>query len=372
MNKINLKGIAVLVAAGALVVTTFVFADNTPLAVSCSGGVSGNVITWTALATGGTAPYSLSWSGDSNIAGHTSTAVMGTYLTNGTYTAFVQAMDSASGTATTSCQASVTSNVTPAPTSTLDVFVAVNNGAGGSAISSNFTVNVSGASATPSSFAGTGLGTAVTVNASSSYAIGVSTITNYAASESGNCSGPITAGGSASCTITETYVPPSSTPPPPKVNQPSLSIGPNGNFTARGMMVTSVASGSFQAQVWGITYTVTWPTDPAPLEFWFRFGRANATSTPFNQVAVGDEVGVSGKIASSSSFIVNADVVRDYNLTAPRPVKPHSGKENGNGKGNGNGNGNEGNNNANSNAIGNRLNELFKQFQNLQNFWNKH
>jgi hypothetical protein len=101
----------------------------------------------------------------------------------------------------------------------------------------------------------------------------------------------------------------------PRMNQPTLSIGAKGQFLGRGMTVTSVGTNSFQASVWGITYTVNWSG-----EFWFRYGRANATSTPAQQLAVGDEVGVSGTVASSSPLVVNANAVRDYSITMPRPT----------------------------------------------------
>ncbi len=145
------------------------------------------------------------------------------------------------------------------------------------------------------------------------------------------------------------------------------------------MTVTSVGTNSFQAQVWGISFTVNWSGSLAsPFEFWFRSRQANATSTPAAQLAVGDEVGVSGiLVASSSPLTVNANVVRDYSITMPRPVfQPHGDNGYGNsgmndGKGNGNGNNENGNGNTGSNSSDTqgRFNDLMKQFQNLQNLF---
>jgi hypothetical protein len=97
--------------------------------------------------------------------------------------------------------------VPPVTTGTLHLALAVDNTAGGSAISSNFTVTVSGANAAPSSFGGNAGGTAVTVDGGASYTVGASSQPNYTFSQSGNCTGPIAAGNSDTCTVTETYSP---------------------------------------------------------------------------------------------------------------------------------------------------------------------
>ena len=342
--------------AGVFVLASFAFADSTQLTTSCTASISGNVVTWTASTTGGNMPYGLLWSGNTGVAGSTSTSIMATYTVNGTYNSTITATDASSTIATGTCSAVVTSNVTPTPTSTLNVYVLVNNTAGGSAVPSNFTVTVGGAAATPSSFAGNASGTAVVVNASSTYTIGASTLANYTASASGNCAGPIAAGNNGTCTLAETYVSPSVTPTStPRVNPPLLSVGENGGFLARGMTVTSVASGSFQAQVWGITYTVNWSGNLNNLfEFWFRYNKANATSTPSMQLNVGDEVGVAGKVSTSSPLVVNASVVRDYSITMPRLVHTDNGK----------GNGGE-----NYGDTRSRLNDLLKQLKGLQDLF---
>jgi hypothetical protein len=251
------------------------------------------------------------------------------------------------------------------PTSTLNVFVGVNNTAGGNATSSNFVITIGGnAAASPASFNGNAAGTAVKVNASSTYGVSVSSVTNYVVSAAGNCEGPVTAGATASCTITETYVAPTVTTPTPtstlpRVNQPSLSIGTNGAFTAQGMTVTSVASGSFQGTVWGITYTVNWSGNLFP-QFYFRGGNsASSTTNPVTQLAVGDEVSVTGLITTSNPLVVTAKTVRDYSITMPRPGK-HIGPPSKPTSTSYNDNGNANNGNGKGNSFGN----FFKQVGN--------
>jgi hypothetical protein len=381
MSKTNLIVFAGAMAAIAAISALAVQAATASLTASCGSSISGNIVTWTATATGGntSTPYSFLWSGDSSVAGSTSTSMNVTYGTNGTYMAIIRAMDASSTVATSTCSATVTANVSAATTSTLNVVVSVNNTQGGTAVPANFTIMVGGASANPSSFTGSSTGTAVVVTGGTGYSVSASSIANYSASMSGNCSGPITAGGADACTVTEAYVSPTTTPPLPRVNQPSLSIGPNGMFLAHGMTVTSVASGSFQAQVWGITYTVNWSGNLFP-EFYFRDGHGgNATTSPAMQIAVGDEVGVSGKVTSANPLVVNANAVRDYSITMPRPGlrkgQPSSPFYNGQGNGGGNGNGGEGENDGNGgNASASadftgRLNDLLNQLHGLQNLF---
>ncbi len=396
----------------------------TPLAVSCAGVVSTNTITWSAAPTGGATPYTFLWSGDSKVAGSTSTSILATYDENGTYTADIQVIDASSSVATSTCSAMVTSF--PAPTSTLTVVVGVS---GGSAIPANFSVGVTGGNPQPSSFAGSA-GTAVTLNSSSSYSVAETSIpANYSPSYGANCSSsglapgtsavctitntytlsPVTTstvnvtvavnggsavpgnfmvavtggspnpasflgsagtavvlnanssysvtetslpanygvtysggcassvglspGSSADCTITDTFNAATTTPPLPRVNPPSLSIGPNGSFLGRGMTVTSVGTNTFQAQVWGITYTVNWSGN---LPTFYLRGGNTATSTPSEQLQVGDEVGVMGKVDPSAPLVVNANIVRDYSIIRPRPPRSERGSNGGNGVGYGN------------------------------------
>ncbi len=182
----------------------------------------------------------------------------------------------------------------------------------------------------------------------------------------------------SSCSATVSSYPPVVTPPPtpplPRVYPPELTINANGRFLVHGMTVTSVASGSFQGTVWGITYTVNWSGNLFP-EFYFREGNDGGTATnPVTQLQVGDEVGVSGVIASSSPLVVQADVVRDYSITTFRPgnregqsISPFY---NGTGEGGSNLSGTENESNASATTstedLNTRLQSLLSQFHNLQ------
>ncbi len=137
------------------------------------------------------------------------------------------------------------------------------------------------------------------------------------------------------------------------------------------MRVLSIASGSFQAQVWGITYTVNWSGDLQGFEFWFRHNAANSTSTLASQLAVGDEVSVAGRVDPTTPLIVNAQVVRDQSIITPRAERhkdkdrdrdhedkdKHEDNQRGQGQG------------PDHTGINNRLNELFKQLQKLQDLF---
>ena len=273
MSKIKIAGIAGI--AGAMLAGSLVLAQSANLAVSCSGNVANNVVTWVAGPTGGIPPYGYVWSG-TNISG-TATSTVVTYNATGTYTATVTVHDTTTSTASATCSATVNSLPVTTPTST-----------------------------------------------------------------------------------------PTSTP---KVMPPMLNINPGGHFMARGMTVTSVASGSFQAQVWGITYTINWSGNVVGKgpEFLFRFNDANSTSTIANQLKVGDEVGVSGKIDPASPFIVSADVVRDYSIVMARKSDDN---DNEHGKDHGNGNSSSSNNGSSSDEIRGRLNDLLNQLQGLRNLFN--
>jgi hypothetical protein len=371
MNNIKFvvfTGVATAVAAVSIFAAQ---AQVSTLTASCGSSVSGNQITWSASASNGHTPYSFFWTGDSSIAGATTTSLTRTYATNGTYAAGLQVTDASSSIATSTCSATVTANVSPASTSTLNVIVSVNNTHGGTAVPANFLVTVNGAGANPSSFSGASTGTSVVVNGGQSYTVAASARANYSASMSGNCAGPITAGAADACTITEAFVPPSTTTSTlPRVNPASLTITPSGNFLGHGMTVTSVASGSFQAQVWGLTYTINWSGNLFP-EFILRGGNGSTSTTnPSQQVAVGDEVGVSGKVSLANPMVVTANVVRDYSIVKVRPshndndVKDNEGDEN-HGKGNGS-------STSSSIDFNQRLKDLLNQLHGLQNLFNGH
>ncbi len=355
-------------------------------AVSCSGVVSGNQVTWTATSTGGVAPYAYLWSGSGIATGTTSTSFTVTYPANAIYSAMVQVTDASSSVATSSCAATISSY--PAiSTGTLAVSFSVNNTAGGSAIPSSFTVNVSGAGANPSSFPGNASGTSVAVGASTTYAITVSQLSGYSANMTGICTGPLAAGASGACAITETYVPSTvtttTTPPLPRVYKPELTINGDGRFLVHGMIVTSVATGSFEGTVWGINYTVNWSGSLYP-EFYFRDGNGGNTATnPVTQLQVGDEVGVSGVVSPSNPLVVQANVVRDYSIMALRPGRREGqfGSPFYNGEGNGGRNflgiptvsGNATTTGTSSiEDLNARLQQLLTQFHDLQNMVQNH
>ena len=151
------------------------------------------------------------------------------------------------------------------------------------------------------------------------------------------------------------------------------------------MIVTSVASGSFQAQVWGVTYTVNWTGNVWGREFpefYFRNGNSGGIVNPTQQIQVGDEVSVSGLVSGSAPLVVDANVVRDWSIMAARPFSS-SNSENtssgenssvfpGIGNGQGNGRGNENGFGIGAQATGSvnfatRLSEIMDQIKNLKN-----
>ena len=104
----------------------------------------------------------------------------------------------------------VTFSLAPATTSILNVALAVNNSAGGSAAPSDFTVSVLAGNPSTSTFPGDAAGTAITIDPNVAYNVNISSVTNYTQGISGNCddASGILPGSSATCTITETYVAP--------------------------------------------------------------------------------------------------------------------------------------------------------------------
>ena len=95
----------------------------------------------------------------------------------------------------------------PATSSTLKVIVLVDNGHGGTATSSDFTVTVHATHASKTTFPGDPAGTLVTIDPNTNFVVNVSHLPHYDQGISGNChdSSGIPAGNSVTCTITETY-----------------------------------------------------------------------------------------------------------------------------------------------------------------------
>jgi uncharacterized repeat protein (TIGR01451 family) len=217
------------------------------------------------------------------------------------------------------------------------------------------------------------------------------TITNTAtASEDASQVNPDSAQATASAALTVAF--------PVPVVPATLSIRANGDFLARGMIVTSVGSSSFQASLWGNTYTVnfTGNGDNDGDEFLMRNG-----NTPFNfdengshlsdQVFVGDIVNVSGQVSVAAPFVVASNVVRNDSIGSPRQPRSIFGfggngfgsfgngfggfgfgsSSNSNNSGNGNnssGSSSSGSsgNNSSSNSVQTQLNSLAAQLQQLQ------
>jgi hypothetical protein len=90
----------------------------------------------------------------------------------------------------------------------LNVSLAVDNTAGGTATSSDFTVTVIAGHPSPDTFLGDASGTAITIDANKAYHVNVSSLTNYTMGISGDCNDAdgVDPNSSTTCAITETYV----------------------------------------------------------------------------------------------------------------------------------------------------------------------
>ena len=151
---------------------------------------------------------------------------------------------------------------------------------------------------------------------------------------------------------------------------PELQIGANGSFLAHDLIVQSVSGNSFTGTVWGVTYTVNVAssTNGSVPQFYLRGGNSGG-SFNVSELQDGDQLGISGSVASSSPLIVNATVIRDYSVTTARPMGQDgfgnaSFGSGASGQGNGNNNASSGNGNAQG-----RLNQLLQQLQSLQNMF---
>jgi hypothetical protein len=124
--------------------------------------------------------------------------------TTGTATVAVTAQDGSS-----TQDYTVAFSLIPATSSILNVAVVVDNTAGGSAAASDFTVNLIATNPSTSTFPGSA-GTAVMIDPGTPYNVNISSLANYTEGTSGDCDdvSGIAAGGSATCTITETFTAP--------------------------------------------------------------------------------------------------------------------------------------------------------------------
>jgi hypothetical protein len=109
----------------------------------------------------------------------------------------------------------VTSTTTPTttaptpPTGTVTVFKQV---VGGTAQPSDFTMRVEGNNPSPSTFQGSSSGTTVTLGQGSYQLTETTVADDYTPSFSSGCSGTISAGQTQTCTVTNTFTPPTTTP----------------------------------------------------------------------------------------------------------------------------------------------------------------
>lgn len=103
------------------------------------------------------------------------------------------------------------------------------------------------------------------------------------------------------------------------VRKAELTINPQGQFIARGMVVKSVASTTFVGEVWGTTWTIDFSSVKNII---LKSGSEQKVDTVATQVLVGQEVGVQGRL---SNGVVVAQIVRNYNQTevvVPMPGTP--------------------------------------------------
>ena len=127
---------------------------------------------------------------------------------------------------------------------TIHIVKHVVNDNGGSAIASDFTMNVSGTSVSQSSFSGSEIGVDVLLDAGSYAITETGPTADYSESDSIDCSGTILAGGSKTCTITNDDI---ALPPPPPTTH--LIVIKHVSNTHTG---TSIAS-DFTTTISGVT-----------------------------------------------------------------------------------------------------------------------
>ncbi|HBK34670.1 TPA: hypothetical protein DDZ01_01590 [Candidatus Uhrbacteria bacterium] len=109
---------------------------------------------------------------------------------------------------TATCTITNNDNVVVPLTATLHVIKTVINDNGGTAVASDFTLNVTGTNVSPSAFAGSGAGVDVTLDAGA-YSVTEPVVpAGYLQTGSGNCSGTILAGETKTCTITNNDIAP--------------------------------------------------------------------------------------------------------------------------------------------------------------------
>lgn len=206
-------------------------------------------------------------------------------------------------------------------------------------------------------WSGTGVAGATSSSMTANYPSG-GTIT---ASVSVSDSATSTATATTSCSAVVPTPTATTTPPVLHFRQPELVINPGGRFLARGMIIQSVASGSFVGKVWGTTWTVN--VSPST-NLLLRNG--NGVTTDIGQLQVGDEVGVSGRVDADHPGIVNANVVRNYSIINLRKALKQELKELRNGEDNDESENSGRGNSGNSQGIKNQIQNILEQIKKLQ------
>lgn len=141
------------------------------------------------------------------------------------------------GDATSSVQIEIATSTVA--TSTLTIVKNVINDNGGTATSSDFTINLFDGSAT-STFNGSSTGTIFSFNGTTTYSVTENATSTYTASSSADCSGTLNPGENKVCTLTNDDVPPVELPPTLTLVKHSIS-----------------GDGTFQFQLTGSTSTST-------------------------------------------------------------------------------------------------------------------
>jgi hypothetical protein len=140
------------------------------------------------------------------------------------------------------------------PTTTvLNVIVNVDNSRGGSATSSDFTVNVIATNPNPTStFPGNAAGTEITIDPNTFYGVNISSLPNYTEGTLGSCNsgGGGIAGDFADCTITEIYT-------PALTNFALTSTSGGGGSVQANIGITNVVDSNAPATGSTIHYTLT-------------------------------------------------------------------------------------------------------------------
>src|SRR3989454_1034843 len=249
---------------------------------SPSSPTTGQQVTFTASASGGTSPYSFNWNfGDGSTGARSS--VNHTYGTAGTYTATLNAKDSGSPQQTTSAQQSVTVTNPPPPALTASFTYTPSNPTAGQTVS--FTGSASGGTP-PYGYSwtfgdgGTALGSSVThsYQAAGSYNV-VLTVTD-AARQTANSAHAVTASN-----------------PPPQVLTASFVYAPASPLV--GQQVTFIAS----ANGGTAPYSFSWSFGDASIGSGSTVTHAYSSAGTFNVILIVSDSGSPQQTANSQQSV---------------------------------------------------------------------